>query len=101
MKRKVNFFDVSGVSGQDFESMVKEFGPNIPRYLQYEGESCALLFCVDAKINVREIYKKYTKSPFPLDICTMEIDDEKYCDLYCAYPTYRRDVPYELRKDNL
>jgi hypothetical protein len=97
MKRKVNFFVVSGVYDEDFESMVKEFGPNIPRYCQYTGGASGQLFCVDAKINVEKIYKKYTGKQY-LSMRSMEIDDEKYCNLYGAYPTYRRDVPYELSK---
>lgn len=99
MKRVVNFFTVSGVHGDKLNQMIAEFGDNIPKYCQYTGGSCGKLFCVDAKVDVRSIYTKYTGDTwFSIGFKT-EIDDDKYNDSYMPVPTYNKDMPpYILEK---
>jgi hypothetical protein len=87
----------------------QEFGSNIPKIFQYEGGSGNVyLFCVDAKIDVKNICKKYyikksrcfhiKKSPF-YNIyinATLEIDELTYNNNYeiCPY-----SIPkYKLKK---
>lgn len=71
----------------------KEFGKNIPNYLQYEGgKGCNYLCCVDSQINFQDICKKYDITiDYPY---YMEIDKDKYNDNYTIHPTYTKEDPH-------
>ena len=97
MKRLVNFFIVTGVDGDKLNKMIAEFGNNIPKYCQYTGGSSGKLFCVDDKIDFRKICKKYTGED-EYSMCKMLVEEEKYCSLYRAEPSYFHKPPYILRK---
>jgi hypothetical protein len=80
----------------------QEFGSNIPKIFQYEGGTGSVyLFCVDAKIDVENICKKYyirksIASHIYIDN-TLEIDELEYNNNYEIYHT--ASIPkYKLKK---
>lgn len=101
MKRLVTFFTVTGVDGNKLKQMIAEFGDNIPNYCQYSGGKSAKLFCVDASIDIKSIQQKYTRDTFSSFVTyQMEVDNEQYCNLYQAEPTYAYEgkPAYGLKK---
>lgn len=75
-----------------------EFGKNIPRFSPYEGGKMGFitnLCCVDEKINVEEICKKYNcEMGCPTK---MIIEDNMYNSNYTIYNTYNKDgSPFRL-----
>lgn len=72
----------------------KEFGKNIPRFSPYEGGPLGFithLCCVDEKINVEEICKKYDyKMGNPEK---MLVEDNMYNSNYTIYNTYNKEGP--------
>ena len=95
----------SGLEPVSFEVLFKEFGENIPNYLQYEGGRigfCTFLCCVDVAIDVSEICKKYG-----YDIGTLtklDITNDTYSDAYTIYPTYHRSedgLPFQLKPNEV
>ena len=82
---------------KDINIVYKEFGANIPKYLQYEGgQGRTFLFCVDASVNVINICRKYNYLVDDEDVHIMEIDDDTYNNSYTIYPTYDNDSPFIL-----
>ena len=79
-KALVFFFEMRILfSHPKIETIFKEFGQNIPEYLQYEGGSCdgmTVVCCVDSSINAKTICLQncvsYTK------LSELEIDEMKY-----------------------
>jgi hypothetical protein len=71
-----------------------EFGKNIPHFSPYEGGNMgfiANLCCVDEKINVEEICKKYNcEMGTPTK---MLIEDSMYNSNYTIYNTYNKEGP--------
>jgi hypothetical protein len=72
----------------------REFGKNIPRFSPYEGGPLGFityLCCVDEKINVEEICKKYDyKMGNPTK---MLVEDNMYNSNYTIYNTYNKEGP--------
>ncbi len=70
----------------------KEFGKNIPRFLPYEGGPLGFithLCCVDEKINVEEICKRYD---YKMGNQTkMLVEDNMYNSNYTIYNTYNKE----------
>ena len=71
-----------------------EFGKNIPCFSPYEGGNMGFitnLCCVDEKINVEEICKKYNcEMGCPTK---MLIEDSMYNSNYTIYNTYNKEGP--------
>ena len=70
----------------------REFGKNIPRFSPYEGGPLGFithLCCVDEKINVEEICKKYDYKMGTLE--KMLIEDNMYNSNYTVYNTYNKE----------
>ena len=72
----------------------REFGKNIPRFSPYEGGPLGFithLCCVDEKINVEEICKKYN---YEMGNTTkMLVEDSMYNSNYTIYNTYNKEGP--------
>ena len=80
------------------EIMYKELGTNIPRCLEYEGGmGLSYTFCVDAKVEIKEICKKYNYD-IGDTLYKMEIDASTYNNQYQIYPTYICKPMYILKK---
>ena len=75
------------------ETIFKEFGQNIPEYLQYEGGSCdgmTVVCCVDSSINAKTICLQNSVSYTKLS--ELEIDEMMYRNsnrVSCGYGGYR------------
>jgi len=72
----------------------KEFGKNIPHFSPYEGGPLGFithLCCVDEKINVEEICKKYKYEMGNPE--KMLIEDSMYNSNYTIYNTYNKEGP--------
>ena len=79
------------------EIMYKELGHNIPKCLEYEGEmGLSFTFCVDAKVDIKEICKKYNYY-IGDTLYKMEIDEKTYNNNYQLYPTYICKPMYILK----
>ena len=63
----------------------KEFGKNIPKYLEYNDKQ-TFLFCVDESVNIINICKRYDY--IIDDLYKMEINDNTYNNDYTIFPTY-------------
>ena len=87
----VNCFTITAKNNNVLiDTIYKDFGNNIPKYLQYEGGcGCTYLCCVNININVLEICEKCNY------ICgtiyPIEIDDNMYNNDYTINPTYSKD----------
>ena len=80
------------------EIMYKELGTNIPRCLEYEGGmGLSYTFCVDAKVELKEICKKYNYDVGDT-LYEMEIEPHTYNNKYQIYPTYICKPMYILKK---
>ena len=80
------------------EIMYKELGNNIPKCLQYEGGmGLSFTFCVDDKVDIKEICKKYNYD-IGDTLYKMEIDEHTYNNQYQLYPTYICKPMYILQK---
>ena len=85
-----------------FAELYREFGENIPTYLQYEGGSMnhtTFLCCVSADVPVKDICARYKYICGTLYL--MEIDPNQYHSSYTIYPTYCRKEdgsPYRLSR---
>lgn len=77
----------------------KEFGKNIPNYLQYEGgSSCTYLCCVQKNVNIVELCEKYKYECSTID--TIDIEEHNFNNSYTIYPSYAKDGPsYHLEKN--
>jgi len=70
------------------EIIYKEIGKDIPKYYQYEGGmGLSFVFCVDAKVNIKELCKKYNYD-IGENLYKMEIDDKTYNNNFKIYPIY-------------
>lgn len=70
------------------EIMYKELGTNIPKCFQYEdGMGLSFIFCVDAKVDIKEICKKYNYD-IGDTLYKIEIDEHTYNNKHQIYPTY-------------
>jgi hypothetical protein len=79
------------------EIMYKELGTNIPKCLQYEGGmGLSFTFCVDEKVNIKEICKKYNYD-IGDTLYKMEIEEHTYNNKYQLYPTYICKPMYILK----
>jgi hypothetical protein len=79
------------------EILYKELGNNIPKCLQFEGGmGLSFTFCVDAKVDVKEICKKYNYD-IGDTLYEMEIEPHTYTNKYQVYPTYICKPMYILR----
>jgi hypothetical protein len=79
------------------EIMYKELGNNIPKCLQFEGGmGLSFTFCVDAKVDVKEICKKYNYD-IGDTLYEMEIEPHTYNNNYQVYPTYICKPMYILK----
>jgi len=79
------------------EIMYKELGNNIPKCLEYEGGmGLSFTFCVDAKVDIKEICKKYNYD-IGDTLYKMEIDEKTYNNNYQLYPTYICKPMYILK----
>jgi hypothetical protein len=82
------------------EIMYKELGNNIPKCLQYEGGmGLSFTFCVDAKVDIKEICKKYNYD-IGDTLYKMEIEEHTYNNNYQIYPTYICKPMYMLKNIN-
>ena len=80
------------------ELMYKELGHNIPKCLEYEGGmGLSFTFCVDEKVDIKKICKKYNYDVGDT-LYRMEIDDHTYNNKYQIYPTYICKPMYILKK---
>lgn len=88
----VNCFIVSTTSKNktQIDFLHNLFGTNIPNYLQYEGGTgLNYLCCVKNDVDVLEICNKYDyKCSY---LYEMEIEENKYNNLYTIHPTYDKD----------
>ena len=88
-------------SNADIDTIHKEFGNNIPKYLPLEdGDYMGpqYLFCVNKKIDIIGICKNYGVLFKGGEL--LEIDSEKYNNKYTIYPSYSsKDKSYELCTD--
>jgi hypothetical protein len=84
----------SSIYKTTINQLSREFGKNIPRFSPYEGGPLGFitnLCCVDEKINVEEICKKYDyKMGNPTK---MLIEDSMYNSNYTIYNTYNKEGP--------
>ena len=79
------------------EIMYKELGNNIPKCLQYEGGmGLSFTFCVDDKVNIKEICKKYNYD-IGDTLYRMEVNENTYNNNYQLYPTYICKPMYILK----
>ena len=79
------------------EIMYKELGTNIPKCLQYEGGmGLSFTFCVDEKVDIKEICKKYNYD-IGDTLYKMEINEHTYNNKYQLYPTYICKPMYILK----
>jgi hypothetical protein len=79
------------------EIMYKELGNNIPKCIQYEGSmGLSFTFCVDDKVNIKEICKKYNYD-IGDTLYRMEINENTYNNNYQLYPTYICKPMYILK----
>ena len=79
------------------EIMYKELGNNIPKCIQYEGGmGLSFTFCVDDKVNIKEICKKYNYD-IGDTLYRMEINENTYNNNYQLYPTYICKPMYILK----
>jgi hypothetical protein len=88
----------SSINEITITQLSNEFGKNIPRFSPYEGGKMGFitnLCCVDEKINVEEICKKYNcEMGCPTK---MIIEDNMYNSNYTIYNTYNKDgSPFRL-----
>lgn len=85
-------------SNANIEDIYSEFGDNIPKYLPLEGgdyNGSLYLFCVDKKIDIIGICKKYGALFKSAEL--LEIDSDKYNNRYTIYQSYSsKDKNYEL-----
>ena len=80
------------------ELMYKELDNKIPKCLQFEGGmGLSFTFCVDEKVDIKEICKKYNYD-IGDTLYKMEIDDNTYNNKYQLYPTYICKPMYILKK---
>ena len=80
------------------EIMYKELGKNIPKCLQYEGGmGLSFTFCVDSKVDVKEICKKYNYDVGDT-LYEMVIEPHTYNNKYQIYPNYICKPMYILKK---
>lgn len=80
----VHYFTIHTLqsSAKTIEIIYKEFGENIPIYLQYEYGNCVChAFCVDIGIDVVEICQKHN-CPVGGPLFEIEIDDKIYNNSY-------------------
>ena len=79
------------------EIMYKELGNNIPKCLEYEGGmGLSFTFCVDAKVDIKEICTKYNYD-IGDTLYKMEIDEKTYNNNYQLHPTYICKPMYILK----
>jgi hypothetical protein len=79
------------------ELMYKELGNNIPKCLEYEGGmGLSFTFCVDDKVDIKEICKKYNYD-IGDTLYKMEIEPHTYNNKYQVYPTYICKPMYILK----
>ena len=70
------------------DKLYKEFGNNIPRCFQYEGDmGLSFIFCVDTKVDIKAICTIYNYD-IGDSLYKMEIDENTYNNNYQVYPTY-------------
>ncbi len=80
------------------EIMYEELGNNIPKCFQYEGGmGLSFTFCVDAKVDIKEICKKYNYD-IGDNLYKMEIDENIYNNKYQLYPTFLSNEPKYIIK---
>ena len=78
----VHYFTVPTAQSMAVDIIYKEFGENIPIYLQYEYGNCVChAFCVDIDIDVIEICKQ-NNCPVGGPLFEIEIDDKIYNNSY-------------------
>lgn len=76
-------------SNISLEELSKIFGKNIPNYSVLEGGDWGYiynLFCVDAKIDLKEICKKYNCKIFGLE--NIQIDENTYNNKYTIHENF-------------
>jgi hypothetical protein len=79
------------------EIMYKELGNNIPKCHQCEGGmGLSFTFCVDDKVDIKEICKKYNYDIGDI-LYKMEINENTYNNNYQLYPTYISKPMYILK----
>ena len=79
------------------EIIYKELGNNIPKCFKYEsGMGLSFTFCVDAKVDVKELCRKYNYN-IGDTLYKMEIDEHTYNNNYQVYPTYISKPMYILK----
>ena len=89
---KRNYFFNKNI--QYINLIYKEFGKDIPKYLEYKDKQ-TFLFCVDKSVDIINICKRY--GYIINDLYEMKIDDNTYNNNYTIFPTYdSSDVKYIL-----
>jgi hypothetical protein len=98
-QRPKTLFSLFQPSKQELpELMYKELGNNIPKCLQFEGGmGLSFTFCVDAKVDVKEICKKYNYD-IGDTLYEMKIEPHTYNNKYQVYPTYICNPMYILKQ---
>ena len=81
------------------DEIYKEFGENIPNYIQYEGGSqITYLCCVDKNVNIIELCEKYKYECSRID--TIDIEEDTFNNSYTIYPSYAKYGPsFHLEKN--
>ena len=71
--------------------LYKELGQDIPKCFQYEdGMGLSFIFCVDTKVDIKEICKKYNYD-IGDKLYKMEINDNTYNNNYKIVPSYTNE----------
>jgi len=77
--------------------LYKELGQDIPKCFQYEGGmGLSFIFCVDAKVDIKEICKKYNYD-IGDNLYKMEINKNTYNNNYKIVPSYTNEPKYILQ----
>jgi hypothetical protein len=85
--RRNNLIKNNSINNNFIKLIYKEFGKNIPKYLQYNsGQSITYLFCVNHSVDIINICKRYNY--IINNLYKMEIDDNTYNNNYTIFPTY-------------
>ena len=96
----VHYFTVPTAQSMAVETIYKEFGENIPIYLQCEyKDGIGYAFCVDICKDVIEICKKHN-CPIDCPLFEIEIDEKIYNNSYkvCQYKHNIGGAHFYLKK---
>jgi hypothetical protein len=95
---RVNYFFVATdkTNPITIETVHGAFGDNIPNYIECPQENNKLVYlcCVDARIDVSEICKKYNYTCGKMYLS--EIDDYTYSSNFTIHPSVLRNRHYSI-----